>query len=194
VSDGELTKPGFSNYITDRFTGFEGRAEFRPTTSRRPEPRDAAVRHAGDGAPRLRQLLGPVEVKDPDAVHRDIDRLKRALGDTPPSEACTRAISPGHDAFHFTDHHYESHEKYLEALGLALGHEYRATTDAGFSLQIDSPDLAMAAHCRSVGSSIRSSDTHLPMAVEALNAALDGIPEQHVPLHVCWGNLRRPAP
>ena len=29
VSDGELSKPGFSNYINDRFTGFEGRAEFQ---------------------------------------------------------------------------------------------------------------------------------------------------------------------
>src|ERR1700712_910293 len=29
VRDGELSKPGFSNYINDRFTGFEGRAEFQ---------------------------------------------------------------------------------------------------------------------------------------------------------------------
>src|SRR3954454_11431227 len=29
VSDGELSKPGFSNYVNDRFSGFEGRAEFQ---------------------------------------------------------------------------------------------------------------------------------------------------------------------
>ena len=102
------------------------------------------------------------------------------------------AISPGQIAFNFPDHHYGSHEKYLEALGEALRHEYKAITDAGFNLQIDSPDLAMAAHCRSVGSSIQSWDTHLPMAIDALNAALDGIPAEQVRLHVCWGNYAGP--
>jgi 5-methyltetrahydropteroyltriglutamate--homocysteine methyltransferase len=135
---------------------------------------------------------GPVEVKDPDAVHRDIERFKRALGDTPTSQGFMGAISPGQVAFNFPDHHYGSHEKYLEAIGQALRHEYKAITDAGLSLQIDSPDLAMAAHCRSVGSSIQSWDTHLPMAIDALNAALDGIPPEQVRLHVCWGNYAGP--
>ena len=102
------------------------------------------------------------------------------------------AISPGQVAFNFPDHHYGSHEKYLEAIGQALRHEYKAITDAGFNLQIDSPDLAMAAHCRSVGSSIESWDTHLPMAIDALNGALDGIPPEQVRLHVCWGNYAGP--
>jgi 5-methyltetrahydropteroyltriglutamate--homocysteine methyltransferase len=92
----------------------------------------------------------------------------------------------------FPNHHYGSHEEYLGALADALRHEYKAITDAGFSLQIDSPDLAMAAHCRSVGTSIESWETHLPLAIEALNAALEGIPEEQVRLHVCWGNYAGP--
>jgi hypothetical protein len=64
--------------------------------------------------------------------------------------------------------------------------------DAGLNLQIDSPDLAMAAHSRSVGSSITSWDQHLPMAIEAINAALKGIPAERVRLHVCWGNYAGP--
>jgi 5-methyltetrahydropteroyltriglutamate--homocysteine methyltransferase len=59
-------------------------------------------------------------------------------------------------------------------------------------LQIDSPDMAMAAHCRSVGSSVGDWHTHLPLAVEALNAALDGIPREQVRLHVCWGHYAGP--
>jgi 5-methyltetrahydropteroyltriglutamate--homocysteine methyltransferase len=193
VSDGELSKPGCSNYINDRFTGFDGRAEFQADDVA--DYPNLAMRLFN--TPAMAHLVfancvDEVTVKDPDAVQRDIDRLKRALGDTPPSDAFMGAISPGQVAFNFPDHHYGSHEKYLEALGQALRHEYKAITDAGFSLQIDSPDLAMAGHCRSVGSSIQSWDTHLPMAIDALNAALDGIPEEQVRLHVCWGNYAGP--
>jgi 5-methyltetrahydropteroyltriglutamate--homocysteine methyltransferase len=193
VSDGELSKPGFSNYINDRFTGFEGRAEFQADDVA--DFPNLAMRLFA--TPAMAHLIfsnctGPVEVKDPDAVHRDIARLKRALGDAPPETAFMGAISPGQVAFNFPDQHYGSHEAYLAALADALRHEYKAITDAGFSLQIDSPDLAMAGHCRSVGSSIQSWDTHLPMAIEALNAALDGIPEEQVRLHVCWGNYAGP--
>ena len=193
VSDGELSKPGFSNYINDRFTGFEGRAEFQADDVA--DLPNLAMRLFA--TPAMAHLVfanctGPVEVKDPDAVHRDIERFKRALGDTPTSQGFMGAISPGQVAFNFPDQHYGSHEKYLEALGQALRHEYKAITDAGFNLQIDSPDLAMAAHCRSVGSSIESWDTHLPMAIDALNAALDGIPPEQVRLHVCWGNYAGP--
>ena len=193
ISDGEMSKPGFSNYINDRFSGFEGRAEFQADDVA--DYPNLAMRLFN--TPAMAHLVfsncvGPIENKDPDAVHRDIDRFKRALGDTPPENAFMGAISPGQVAFNFPDQHYGSHETYLQAIGEALRHEYKAITDAGFSLQIDSPDLAMAAHCRSVGSSVESWDTHLPLAIEALNAALDGIPEEQVRLHVCWGNYAGP--
>src|SRR3954453_14744348 len=151
VSDGELSKPGFSNYINDRFSGFEGRAEFQADdVADFPNPAMRLFNPPAMAHLVFANCTGPVEVKDPDAVHRDIDRFKRALGDTPPERAFMGAISPGQVAFNFPDQHYGSHEKYLEAIGEALRHEYLAITQAGLSLQIDSPDLAMAAHCRSV--------------------------------------------
>jgi 5-methyltetrahydropteroyltriglutamate--homocysteine methyltransferase len=102
------------------------------------------------------------------------------------------AISPGQIAFNYPDQYYGSHETYLGALADALSYEYRAIADAGLNLQIDSPDMAMAAHCRSVGSSVGDWHHHLPLAVEALNAALDGIPAEQVRFHVCWGNYAGP--
>jgi 5-methyltetrahydropteroyltriglutamate--homocysteine methyltransferase len=125
-------------------------------------------------------------------VHRDIDRLKKALNGADPSTAFMGAISPGQIAFNYPDQHYGSHEKYLAALGETLSYEYRAISDAGLNLQIDSPDVAMAAHCRSVGSSVGDWHHHLPLAIEALNAALDGIPAERVRFHVCWGNYGGP--
>jgi 5-methyltetrahydropteroyltriglutamate--homocysteine methyltransferase len=136
--------------------------------------------------------VGPVELADRDAVHRDIDRLKKALSGADPSTAFMGAISPGQIAFNYPDQHYGSHEKYLAACGDALSYEYKAITDAGLKLQIDSPDVAMAAHCRSVGSSVGDWHHHLPLAIEALNAALDGIPPEQVRFHVCWGNYGGP--
>jgi 5-methyltetrahydropteroyltriglutamate--homocysteine methyltransferase len=193
VSDGELGKPGFSTYVEERFDGFGGRSEFQADDVA-PFPNLAMRLFATDSMAHVifSNCEGEVRLRDADAVHRDIETFKAALHGRAPGDAFMGAISPGQIAFNYPDHHYGSHEAYLGALSEALGHEYRAIADAGFNLQIDSPDLAMAAHSRSVGSSITSWDQHLPLAIEALNAALEGIPPEQVRLHVCWGNYAGP--
>jgi 5-methyltetrahydropteroyltriglutamate--homocysteine methyltransferase len=179
--------------VGERFTGFDGRSEFQADDVA-PFPNLAMRLFATDSMAHVvfSNCVGPVEVKDPGAVERDVERFRRALGDASPQTGFIGAISPGQIAFNNPNQHYPSHEAYLEALADALRHEYLAITGAGFSLQIDSPDLAMAAHCRSVGSSITSWDQHLPPAIDALNRALDGIPPEQVRLHVCWGNYAGP--
>jgi 5-methyltetrahydropteroyltriglutamate--homocysteine methyltransferase len=193
VSDGELSKTGFSTYVNERFSGFEGRSEFQADDVA--DFPDLAMRLFN--TPAMAHLVfancvGPVELTDKDAVRRDVDRLKRALNGADPSSGFIGAVSPGQIAFNYPDQHYGSHEAYLGALAGELAYEYKAITDAGFNLQIDSPDMAMAAHCRSVGSSVGDWHSHLPLATEALNAALDGIPAEQVRLHVCWGNYAGP--
>ena len=193
VSDGEMSKTGFSTYVNERFSGFDGRAEFQADDVA--DFPNLAMRLFN--TPAMAHLVfsncvGPAELKDKDAVVRDVDRLKRALGDADPSTAFVGAISPGQIAFNYPDQHYGSHERYLSALADELSYEYRTITEAGLNLQIDSPDMAMAAHCRSVGSSVGDWHKHLPLAVDALNAALDGIPPEQIRLHVCWGNYGGP--
>jgi 5-methyltetrahydropteroyltriglutamate--homocysteine methyltransferase len=194
ISDGEMSKSGFSTYVNDRFSGFGGRSEFQ-SDDVAPFP-NLAMRLFN--TPSMAHLvfancIGPVELADKQAVHDDIDRLKRALGDADPSTAFMGAISPGQIGFNYPDQHYGSHETYLAACAEALSYEYRAIIDAGLNLQIDSPDVAMAAHSRSVGSSVGDWKTHhLPLAIEALNGALEGIPKERVRFHVCWGNIASP--
>lgn len=193
VSDGEMSKSGFSTYVNDRFSGFAGRSEFQ-SDDVAPFP-NLAMRLFN--TPSMAHLVfanceGPVELTDKQAVHQDIARLKAALGGDDPSTAFMGAISPGQIAFNYPDHYYGSHETYLAACADALSYEYRAIIDAGLNLQIDSPDMAMAAHSRSVGSSVGDWHHHLPLAVEALNGALQGIPPERVRLHVCWGNTGTP--
>ncbi|HET7047033.1 MAG TPA: cobalamin-independent methionine synthase II family protein [Solirubrobacteraceae bacterium] len=193
ISDGEMSKTGFSTYVNERFSGFDGRAEFQADDVA--DFPNLAMRLFN--TPAMAHLVfsncvGPAELKDKEAVVHDVERLKRALGDADPSTAFVGAISPGQIAFNYPDQHYGSHERYLSALADELSYEYRTITEAGMSLQIDSPDMAMAAHCRSVGSSVGDWHKHLPLAVDALNAALDGIPPEQIRLHVCWGNYGGP--
>ena len=193
ISDGEMSKTGFSTYVNERFSGFDGRSEFQADdVADFPELAMRLFATPSMAHIVFSNCVGPVQLTAKDAVHEDIDRLKKAIGDADPKSAFMGAISPGQIAFNYPDQHYGSHETYLAALADALSYEYRAIADAGFMLQIDSPDLAMAAHCRSVGSSVGDWHTHLPLAVEALNAALDGIPREQVRLHVCWGNYAGP--
>src|SRR6516164_5254825 len=193
VSDGEMSKTGFSTYVNERFSGFDGRSEFQADDVA--DFPDLAMRLFN--TPSMAHIVfsncvGPVEMTNKEAVRKDIERLKSALGGDDPSGAFIGAISPGQIAFNYPDQHYGSHEKYLAACADALAHEYRAIIDAGFNLQIDSPDMAMAAHARSVGSSVGDWHHHLPLAVEALNGALEDIPAERVRFHVCWGNTGTP--
>jgi 5-methyltetrahydropteroyltriglutamate--homocysteine methyltransferase len=175
VSDGELSKTGFSTYVNERFSGFDGRSEFQADdVADFPKLAMRLFNTPSMAHIVFSNCVGPVELRDKQAVHQDVDRLKRALGDADPGTAFMGAISPGQIAFNYPDQHYGSHEAYLGALADALSYEYRAIADAGFKLQIDSPDMAMAAHCRSVGSSVGDWHHHLPLAVDALNAALEG--------------------
>jgi 5-methyltetrahydropteroyltriglutamate--homocysteine methyltransferase len=193
ISDGEMSKPGFSTYVSERFSGFDGQAEFQ-SDDVAPFP-DLAMRlFATDSMAHVvfSNCVGPVKLTDGESIHRDIANFKAALGDTSLENAFMGSISPGQIAFNYPNQHYGSHEEYLGALVDALSYEYRAIIDAGLNLQVDSPDLAMAAHSRSVGSSITSWDQHLPLAIEAINAALEGIPPERVRLHVCWGNYAGP--
>jgi 5-methyltetrahydropteroyltriglutamate--homocysteine methyltransferase len=193
VSDGELSKSGFSTYVNDRFSGFEGRSEFQADDVA-DFPNLAMRLFATPAMAHLvfSNCVGPVAYTGAQALDADIRRLGDALDGAERSQAFMTAVSPGQIAFNYPDHHYGTHESYLGALADALAQEYRAITAAGFGLQIDSPDLAMAAHCRSVGSSVGDWHTHLPLAIDALNAALDGIPPEQVRLHVCWGDYGGP--
>jgi 5-methyltetrahydropteroyltriglutamate--homocysteine methyltransferase len=193
VSDGEMSKIGFSNYVFERLTGFGGRVgiegddliEF---------PGVAQKLFANEVGAHILMLSceGPVEVRDADAVNEDIETLKSALGDLAPEAAFLAAPTPGQIAFNNPNKHYPSHQAYVDAVAEAMSYEYRAITDAGLGLQLDSPDLAMSHHFRSVGTDIDDWRAHLDQAMDALNAAVEGIPSGQLRLHVCWGNYAGP--
>jgi 5-methyltetrahydropteroyltriglutamate--homocysteine methyltransferase len=99
------------------------------------------------------------------------------------------AASPGVVAYFILNQHYGNYEAYLAAIAEAIRPEYRAIVEAGITLQLDCPDLAMAgARFPSVAEFRRFAASN----VEALNYALDGLPAKHLRVHICWGNYEGP--
>jgi 5-methyltetrahydropteroyltriglutamate--homocysteine methyltransferase len=99
------------------------------------------------------------------------------------------AVSPGQIWLNFQNEYYPSDEAFILAAASALSNEYRTIVDAGFVLQLDDPGLAMGWN-RGEFADKTFNDYRRVVAqhVEAINAALNGIPSERVRLHVCWGN------
>jgi 5-methyltetrahydropteroyltriglutamate--homocysteine methyltransferase len=71
--------------------------------------------------------------------------------------------------------------------------EYRAIADAGLLLQIDAPEMAMDKNTPEFHDQpLEPYRKRMVLWVEALNAALAGIPEERVRFHICWGNAEAP--
>ena len=203
VSDGELSKPMFADYIVDRIAGFEGvntnAAGFvRGGLGPEPFPAYAAWRaqQAGGGAPLIglrekRPLcVAPLRWKDR-AYETDIANFKAALAKVNVEEGFLPSPSPGIIAMRIPNEFYKSEQEYLFAVADVLRDEYLAITAAGFVLQIDAPDAAMSWD-RQYWDDLPQFRRALEQRTEALNHALQGIPEEQVRFHVCWGNNESP--
>jgi len=192
ISDGELGKVGFSNYVLQRMSGFDGEAQFMALDYADAPEMVSVMESQGVGHVRLPILNGPMEPRDADAVNREIADFAAALNGGSPDDAFIPAVTPGHVAFNFPNHHYSTHQEYIEAATKALAPEYKAIVEAGFNLQLDSPDAAMAWHCTVEGSDLSDPAAHLAAGIEILNDALSDIPPEKLRYHVCWGNYKGP--
>ena len=86
ISDGEMSKIGFANYVKDRLTGFSGRSVPFAAQDMLDHPDLKVLRRNEDGGGRnfIPACTGPIALRDQDAVHRDIANLKAALQDAQP--------------------------------------------------------------------------------------------------------------
>jgi 5-methyltetrahydropteroyltriglutamate--homocysteine methyltransferase len=194
IGDGEQSKPSFATYVTDRLTGFEG--EKHP----RMDPYEAqlfpelyAARNASLGIASVTACCAPVTWRGSAQVHADISMLRDALHGRSAAEAFMTAASPGVVWYYQPNAYYPSHGAYLEAVAEAMQPEYNAIYEAGFLLQLDSPDLAGGWNRQDFGDkTVDDFRSFVQMHVEALNYATRAIPPDRMRLHVCWGNLEVP--
>ena len=106
----------------------------------------------GENVARRAVCVGPIAVQDREPLAHDLANLKAALAEVEVAEGFMTAASPGLVPVFQTNTHYPSHEAYVEAIAAAMQEEYEAIVDAGFVLQLDCPDLAMAHHTSVSGS------------------------------------------
>ena len=193
VSDGEYSKPNYASYIKDRLTGFDGASEIgRPRDLVEFPGAAAALNDPGRSRRKFPACTGAVRPRDPTAAEKDLAHLRAALGDTAIEDAFVTAASPGVVAHFFRNYHYPSHEAYIEAIAEAMRPEYEAIARAGFTLQLDCPDLAMGRNIGFVDRSIADFLAMVRLHVAALNQAVANIPAEQMRLHLCWGNYDGP--
>lgn len=194
VDDGEMSKPGYSTYIADRLSGFAGHAPRKPPLDVKDYPNfnQAMTRMTGAQTLRRANCVADVLLRDRAPLAADLANLKAALAGVSVVEAFMTSASPGLVTAFQPNAFYPSHEAYVEAVASAMEEEYEAIFHAGFILQLDCPDLAMAHH---TGFQDLSEADFLKRArhhVSVLNHAVRNIPAEKMRLHICWGNYEGP--
>jgi hypothetical protein len=150
VSDGEVSKPGFVNYIAKRLAGFAGVGAPWALGDMDDLPELVMEQYGGAAGQHILmpECVGPVSFVGQDEVRHDIAHLQHAVGQSPVADAFIPATSPGCVTMCASNKHYPSYEDYLWAVADAMAEEYRAIVEAGFVLQLDCPDIPMIAHTR----------------------------------------------
>ncbi|MEM7287574.1 MAG: cobalamin-independent methionine synthase II family protein [Actinomycetota bacterium] len=194
VSDGEMSKLSYATYIKDRITGFAGDSPRRAPADLEDYPSflERQARTGGTPTYKRPQCVGPIEVKDMGPCQEDIANLAAAVETHRPHDAFMNAASPGVIALFQPDAHYGDHEGYLHALAEAMRAEYEVIVEAGYVLQLDSPDLGLGRHMMFKGQPDEEYEALATVHVEALNAAVRNIPADRMRLHICWGNYEGP--
>jgi len=154
----------------------------------------SAARQTGSSTATLYGLTctAPVKYVGHAAVKRDIENLAAAVRATPVEDAFLTAVSPATLQI-LPNTYYKDAEHYTWALAEAIREEYKAIVDAGFILQIDDPALVdIYDWWFSINDDIAGYRKWAALQVEALNHALQGIPEDRVRFHICWGSWHGP--
>ncbi len=215
VNDGEYGKAmrsrldygAWLSYVMQRLTGWEGE-EAREPVAAGVAPRGFYQRRDRQAFPELyadidremfggrqrpmsRPITAPITYKGEAAVRTDIDNLRAALANHPDVEGFMTAVAPGSFGRE-QNRYYKSQEEFLFAIAEAMSTEYRAIVEAGFILQIDDPGMAENWDAMDPGVTVDEYRKYAGLCIAALNHALEGIPEDRVRYHMCWGSWHGP--
>ena len=205
VNDGEVGKTTFTSYVQERLAGFEIR-KMKPGD---PPPLFIASRDqkrfpdyfaggrgfsrfagTGQGRPRM-VCTAPLRYVGEAHLKEELDNFRAALSGVKVEEAFLPANTPGTIEHWLHNAHYPNDEVFLLAIAEAMRVEYLAIVEAGFTLQIDDPDLPDGWQMYPE-MSVADYRRYAMLRVEALNHALRGIPKEKIRLHVCWGSFHGP--
>ena len=209
----------YTNYIDGRVTGFgsrerpDGVAPKRAFVAERdkrdfPGFYESGLWFAGSGGPirpgfstpghmpfkpstRERTCDGPLVYVAQDEIQKDIDALKQAIAGKDGAYGFIAALGPLSLGAGTRNLHYKDERDYMFAVAELMRVEYKAITDAGLYLQVDEPEFATA-WMFYPDWSVEDYRKYLDFCVEVINHALEGVPEDQVRFHMCWGSGHRP--
>lgn len=197
VNDGEFGKSSWAAYVLERMTGFERRPhQLRPAEWMGRDLakfREAILQEmpsAVEGRP-TEACIGPIAYKDDGCIERDCANLKAAIASVQVEDAFVTAVAPASTAYDGVDEYYHDERKYIFAIAEALRHEYQAIHKSGLLLQVDDAVLANY-YDHLVQQSPQRYHEWAELRVDALNHALEGIPEDRIRYHVCFGSWHIP--
>jgi 5-methyltetrahydropteroyltriglutamate--homocysteine methyltransferase len=217
VNDGEYVKAGsYTGYMQERVSGWE----MLPVDPSKP-PKRAGVGErdrrefpgmyasglwlSGSGGPirpgfatpgeprppqTARVCTGPVKYTAQAVIKSDMETLRGAVQGKH-VEAFAAALGPLSLGAATRNEYYRTEEEYMTAVAEAVREEYRAITDAGFVVQIDEPEFATS-WMFFPDWSVDEYRKYLEFCVKIINHALDGLPQDQIRFHVCWGSGHRP--
>ena len=194
VSDGEMSKPSFLGYITERLGGVETTNEpFGNPWAGSREAKEYPEYYAWEASLGLSPIAsikrvvcsGPVTYRGQKQVAADIARIKAAMTKAGAAEGFVPAVSPNNVELWIRNEHYKTDEEYVFALADALNEEYRTIAESGLLLQVDDPRL-VTYYVTSADKSIAECRRWAALRVEALNHALRDIPEDRIRYHTCY--------
>jgi 5-methyltetrahydropteroyltriglutamate--homocysteine methyltransferase len=214
-SDGEQGKTGFFRYLYDRLEGIKATvvqprdpapvlapgkdrqdfaafyAQYDPLAATMWLPPEVErVRPPGAGRA---YCDGPLSYKGGAELATELATFKAALAAEGIDEAFVPAASPTIVSNVTDNRYYPSEEAYVYAIADALRVEYQTIVDAGLLLQVDAPELPNTwDRMLGRGEGMQDYLRYANLCVEATNHALQGIPEDRVRYHICWGSWNGP--
>ena len=208
INEGEYTKGGdWLSFVESRFGGFEEGErppEEIPLIARGKDRQDFAEFYQyatergtlfyepGEQIRRRRPYwvcTGPVTYTGQEELAREIDIAGKAAGT---DDVFLTSTAPASLEVYRRNDYYGSEEEYLYAMADAMRVEYHAIVEAGFILQVDDAWLPALWDRIGIDMGLEAFRKRSMLRVEALNHALQGIPEDRVRYHLCWGSWHGP--
>lgn len=189
ASDGEQSKPSFSDYVHERLGGLQKRTGpmiGRTSTKEIQQFPEFYIKGHSGTRPAGAECVAPLSYVGHAILQADLNNLKAALIGKSFVDVFVPSASVGTVEGAMIDRHYNNEDALLEAIAEAMRTEYEAIVDAGFSVQIDDPRMAMT-YMLNAEMSVEQLKRWAARRVEAVNHALRNIPPERIRHHTCYG-------
>ena len=209
VSDGEFAKTeNWAWYIHQRIAGFTE----RPSTEEEKKDPLATMSQGRDFADfpefymeyfptqgfRVRPgslttvCNAPIRYIGHAQVQRDIANLKAAVAKVKVEDAFLPLVAPASAFPFYRNEYYKDEESLLFALAEALREEYKAVLDGGLRIQIDDAFLPWTYERIVPPMTLAQYRKWAELRIDALNHALEDLPQERIRYHICWGSWNAP--